>query len=64
MHRKTAVATAAMALATVGVAPALAAHTSAAASRLTISTKDSQSYKLNRYVQFGLRWNQDVYTVK
>jgi hypothetical protein len=64
MHRKTAVATAAMALATVGVAPALAAHPSASASRLTISTKESQVYKLNRYVQFGLRWNQDVYTVK
>jgi hypothetical protein len=64
MHRKTVATVAALALATVGVAPALAAHKSAAATKLTISTPVSQSYKINRYAQFGLRWNKDTYTIK
>jgi len=66
MHRKAAFTAAAFALATVGVAPALAAHKSAAApSKLTISSSAAvQSYKVNRYAQFGLRWNKDTYTIK
>jgi len=64
MHRKAALTVAALGLATVGVAPALAAHSSAAPAKVTISTPSSESYKINRYTQFGLRWNKDTYTVK
>jgi hypothetical protein len=43
------------------VGSAFAAH--AAATELTITTPEAQTYKLNRYEQFGMRWNHDSYTV-
>ena len=64
MDRKAVIGLAAAGLAAVGVTPALAAHKSAAASKVTITTPVSQTYKINRYAQFGLRWSKDTYTVK
>ena len=63
MDRKVVIGLAALGLAAVGGAPALAAHQTAA-SKVTITTPVTQTYKVNRYAQFGLRWNHDTYTVK
>jgi uncharacterized cupredoxin-like copper-binding protein len=47
-----------------GTTAAIAAHSAAAPSKVTI--KQSQTFKIkpNRYVQDGLRWDKDTYTVK
>ena len=61
VHRKSIVALVTAAVSCAGVGTAFAAH--AAATKVTITTPESQSYKINRYTQFGLRWNHDTYTV-
>jgi hypothetical protein len=64
MDRKAVIGVAALGLVTLGGGPAFAAHKSAAPSKVTITTPAAESYKINRYAQFGLRWNHDSYTVK
>lgn len=64
MDRKAVIGVGALVLAAVTGTPALAAHKSAAPSKVTITTPQGQAYKINRYAQFELRWNKDSYTVK
>ena len=47
-----------------GTTAALAAHSAAAPSKVTIKQSQTIKFKANRYIQDGLRWNKDVYTVK
>jgi hypothetical protein len=49
-----------LALAVVGAGTASAA----AKARVTVKSTTSFRFKPNRYIQDGLRWNKDVYTVK
>jgi hypothetical protein len=49
-----------LALAAVGTATASAA----ARTRVTVKAVSSFRFKINRYVQDGLRWNRDVYVVR
>jgi hypothetical protein len=63
-HRKILLSLAAVAVAGVGVGTAVAATETPASRRVTISTPATEAYKINRYVQFGLRWNRDAYTIR
>jgi plastocyanin len=65
MHRSKLIAgVAGLTLVAGGAGVASAAKTAAAPKRVTVSEKDSVKFKVNRYVQDGLRWNKDSYTVK
>jgi plastocyanin len=58
---------AAVAVAAIGIGgagTAMAAKTKPAPKKITITTSDKSSYKINRGVFEGLKYNKDVYTVK
>jgi len=64
MHRKLIAGAAGLALVAGGAGVASAAKTAAASKKVTVSEKQTVKFKVNRYVQDGLRWNKDGYTVK
>jgi plastocyanin len=64
MHRKLIAGVAGLTLVAGGAGVASAAKTAAASKNVTVSEKQSVKFKVNRYVQDGLRWNKDSYTVK
>ena len=59
-HRKLAAGVAVLAVAVIGTSVALAA----VPSKTTINESQTLKFKPNRYVQDGLRWKNDTYTVK
>lgn len=62
-HRKLIAAASALALAA-GAAGAAKAATAQAPMKTTIKVSQTLRMKPNRYIQDGLRWNRDVYTVR
>jgi uncharacterized cupredoxin-like copper-binding protein len=63
MHRKAIVFGVSLALA-IGATGAAVAATATAPSKATIKVSQKLVMKPNRYIQDGLRWNRDVYTVR
>jgi plastocyanin len=63
-NRRFAVGAAGLCLALGVSGVAVAANTAAVPKSITIKQKTSVKFVPNRYVQDGLRWNQDVYKVK
>jgi hypothetical protein len=63
-HRKLVVAGAVFGLAMGSGGAALAAGTAKAPAKTTVKPVMSQTYKINRYVRVGMRWNKDVYHVR
>lgn len=63
-NRRFAVGVAGLCLALGVSGVAVAANTAAVPKSITIKQKTSVKFVPNRYVQDGLRWNQDVYKVK
>ena len=55
---------AAVAVGLAGTGTAVAAKQSSAPTRVTIRTPESSAYKINRYLQVGLRWDRDVYMIR
>jgi hypothetical protein len=51
-----------VAIAAAGAVSAIAATT--APRRVTLSTPSSSGYKINRFANFNLRWNKDVYRIR
>jgi hypothetical protein len=43
---------------------AVAAHSAAAPSRVTVKQSQTVSFQPNRYIKDGLRWDKDIYRVK
>lgn len=62
MNRKLFIASAAVSITAIGSVGAVAA--TSAPKRVTLTTPTSTTFKINRYRQFGVRWNKDVYTIK
>jgi plastocyanin len=63
-HRKLVVAGTVVALALGGGGAAMAATTAKAPKSATVKESATTKYKINRWVQDGLRWNRDVYHVR
>jgi hypothetical protein len=63
-HRRAVVGLAAVAVGLAGTGAAVAAKQSSGPTRVTIRTPESTAYKINRYLQVGLRWNRDVYVIR
>jgi hypothetical protein len=62
-HRRLTAGVSVLALA-VGATGAAMAQGAAAPSKTTIKSKTKLAVKINRYIQDGLRWDKDTYTVK
>jgi hypothetical protein len=62
-HRRLIAGMSVLALA-VGATGAAMAQGGSAPSKTTIKSKQKFAFKVNRYIQDGLRWDKDAYTVK
>jgi hypothetical protein len=54
----------AVVLGVAATAIAVAAAQSSAPTKTQLTTPESVAYKINHYVQFGLRWNKDTYVIR
>jgi uncharacterized cupredoxin-like copper-binding protein len=62
-HRRLIAGVSALAL-TIGATGVAVAQGGSAPSKTTIKSKQTLKVKVNRYIQDGLRWDKDAYTVK
>jgi hypothetical protein len=63
-HRKIIAGVAGLAVAVGGTGVAVAANSAAAPKKVTVKEKYTLKMKPNRYIQDGMRWDKDVYTVR
>jgi hypothetical protein len=63
-HHKLIAGVAGLAVAVGGTGVAVAANSAAAPKNVTVKEKYTLKMKPNRYIQDGMRWDKDVYTVR